>query len=99
MLETDPDKTVRVERLRLAAWLKLNGQKLLERQLQVDGKIIYIFVRTQHTDSLISQWEEKTPHGVILTQFSSIVSFEIQTAVRMRRAAGLSTRIRSVEKT
>ena len=99
MLEAEyPDEVVRIERLRLAAWMQLNGQELLERLMQADGKVIYIFRRSDNTESLVRQWDEKTPHEIVLARFSSIVSFEIQTAVRMRRAAGISTRIRSAEK-
>lgn len=99
MLEIEnPHTIVSIERLRLAAWLQLNGERLLERHLQDDGKIIYRFRRSDKIDKLVKQWDHKSCHELVLSRFSGIVSFEIQKAVRMRRAAGLPTRIRSIEK-
>ena len=89
---------LQIERLRLAAWMRLNGQRLLARHLEGDGRVIYLFERSQITDELMRQWEEKAPRTLLLSRFSSIVSFEIQKAVRMRRAAGLPTRLTSTEK-
>ena len=94
----DLSDIIEVERLRLAAWLQLNGQDLIDRSLRDDAKIIYTFRRSDKIDSLIKQWDEKTTREIVLARFSRIVSFEIQLAVRMRRAAGLPTRIRSAEK-
>jgi hypothetical protein len=92
------DEAVHVDRLTLAAWLRLNGQELVERRLQGDGKIVYLFKRSADTSRLITQWEEKAPREVALARFSRIVSFEIKKAVHMRRSAGLPTRLRSFEK-
>lgn len=88
---------VEVDRLQLAAWLQLNRQKLLERRLQSDGRVIYSFERSEEIDGFIKQWEDKTVRETTLARFSRIVSAEIQWAVRTRRAAGLPTRIRSTE--
>lgn len=88
---------VEIDRLQLAAWLQLNGQVLIERRLRDDARIVYSFKRSDGIQELIAKWDAKTSHEVTLAHFSRIVSFEIQTAVRMRRAAGLPTRIRSAE--
>lgn len=100
MLEMEhlDDDFVVVERLKLAAWMRLNGQELVYRRVTEAGKIVYGFRRSSETDALVRQWDEKTPQEVVLAKFSSLVSFEIQTAVRMRRAAGLPTRLSSSEK-
>jgi hypothetical protein len=89
---------VQIDRLALAAWLRMNGEELLERRLEDDARMIYVFRRSPDTRRLIKQWEEKTPREAALAKFSRIVSFEIRKAIHMRRAAGLSPRLRSVEK-
>lgn len=94
-----PDDVVEVDRLLLAAWLQLNGQSLVERRLRNDAKIIYTFDTTDEVQRLIKRWDEKTEREMVMARFSRIVSFEIQKAVRMRRAAGVSTRIRAAETT
>lgn len=99
MLEMeDPDGAVHVERLTLAAWLRLNGQELLERRLRDDGRMVYVFKHSADINRLITRWDEKSDHEVSLARFSRIVSFEIKKAVHMRRAAGLPTRLRAFEK-
>jgi hypothetical protein len=94
-----PDDLVQIERLKLAAWLLLNGQHLLYRRLEPDGKLVYMFQHSPDIEPLMKQWGEKTPQGRVLVRFSNIVSFEIRKAVRMRREAGLSTRLRGADKT
>lgn len=86
---------VEVERLGLAAWMKLNGQRLIGRNLQFDGRIIYVFEWSPQFEELAQRWNSKTGRERKLVRFSRIVSFEIRQAVKMRRAAGLSTRITS----
>ena len=98
MLHVNSPEEVQIERLRLACWMLLNGERLIGRRLQSDGTIVYLFERTAKSDSLIRQWEAKTPREADLARFSNIVSFEIRKAIRMRRAAGLPTRITSAQK-
>lgn len=89
---------VYIERLRLAAWMQFNGQQLLERRLSEGGRVIYVFKRSAETETLVQKWDDKTASELALSKYSNIVSFEIQKAVRMRRAAGMSTRLRTFEK-
>lgn len=97
MPETQSSNVIEIERLRLAAWMQLNGQELLERRLGVGGKMVYVFRRSEITNDIVKKWDVKAPSEVALARFSRIVSSEIQRAVRMRRAAGLPTRITSSE--
>lgn len=94
----DPRETMSVERLKLAAWLILNGQRLLERRLKPDGTVTYVFRRSDDVELLVARWDQKTTAEDVLSKFSSIVSFEIRKAIRMRREAGISTRLRSINK-
>jgi len=91
-------EVVYIERLRLAAWMLLNEQRLLRRELQGNGKIMYVFERSTRTDALMKKWDEKSQNEVALSRYSGIVSYEIQTAVRMRRTAGLRTRLNASDK-
>ena len=69
---------LQIERLRLAAWMRLNGQRLLARHLEGDGRVIYLFERSQITDELMRQWEEKAPRTLLLSRFSSIVLLRLK---------------------
>jgi len=91
-------EAVVVERLRLAVWLRFNGERLVERRLEPDGAIKYLFEPSGTIAALTERWEQKTQREIDLSRFSKVVSFEIQTAVRLRRAAGLPTRLRYAEK-
>jgi hypothetical protein len=96
--DTRQTDAIEIDRLLLAAWLRLNDQELLGRRLLDDGKMIYVFRHSSDMTHLIEQWDRKTPREAILARFSRIVSFEIRKAVNMRRAAGMPLRIRSSEK-
>lgn len=96
--QDDFDSVQLVDRLRAAAWLRFNGEKLLARRLRADGIVLYVFKASSAVDMLMKKWEAKSSREVELARFSRLVSFEIQTAVRLRRAAGLSTRIRYAER-
>jgi hypothetical protein len=82
-----------VDSLRLAAWLRLNRQRLLERRLQPDGRIIYIFEKSAESEDLISLWRAKSETEIRLARFSAIVSFEIRKAINMRREHGMTPRL------
>lgn len=70
MLETEGlSDAVQVERLMLAAWLRLDGQELVSRALRSDGRVLYTFKRTAETDSLVRSWNEKTKIGITLSSF------------------------------
>ena len=75
----------------------LNRQRLLERRLEATGKISYVFERSAETDDLIERWDSKSAEEIVLARFSAIVSYEIQWAVRIRRAAGLRPRFKAPE--
>jgi hypothetical protein len=68
-----------IDRLRLAAWLYINHQRLVERKLDPQGqRISYCFEVSDQTASLVDQWIEK--RGLVdlatLAKFSSAVSFD-----------------------
>jgi hypothetical protein len=81
-------ETAEVGTLKLAAWLRLNGQKLLERRLKPDGMIVYVFKSSDQIGDLIQEWSCKSEGHVRMSRYSSIVSFEIRKAVRIRREHG-----------
>lgn len=82
-----------VNRLKLAAWLYVNDQRLVDRRLDALGQhILYYFEDTEQFESLVQQWFEKK--GLVdlhtLANFSVAVSFEIRVAARMRRGEDAS---------
>jgi len=82
-----------VARLKLASWLCVNNQRLVQRQLDSLGQhVAYYFEPTAETDSLVEQWIKKT--GLVdlntLSRFSESVSFEIRVAARLRRGEDIS---------
>jgi len=88
---------VPVDTLKLAAWLRLNGIRLLSRSMLPDGHICYYFEPSQNLAPLIAKWHEKAEVHRQLSRFASLVSFEIRTAIKLRRAHGLPTRLVSVD--
>ncbi len=86
-----------IENLKLAAWLRLNRQRLLRRDLQVDGKVAYCFAASPDMYPLIVQWETKSDHELALSRFASLVSFEIRKALKLRRAHGVRGRLTSLD--
>lgn len=76
-----------VDRLKLAAWLYINDQRLVDRRLDaLRQHILYYFEDSEVVESLVQQWVEKK--GLVdlhtLASFSVAVSFEIRVAARMR---------------
>lgn len=80
---------VRIPYIKLAMWLKLNGQALVQRLLLPDGNLVYLFNSTPELDRLMRQWVEE-PEAQRLSRFASLVSYEIRTLVRKKRALGLA---------
>jgi hypothetical protein len=83
----------RVRRLKLAAWLYINGQNLVARRLDSDHHhITYYFEYKPEIDQLVEQWLNK--RGVVNLQtlivFAEAVSFEIRTASRLRNGGELA---------
>jgi hypothetical protein len=91
-----PSGGIFVENLKLAAWLRLNGARLLQRSLRPDQRIAYLFAASPDVDKLIARWHEKSEGEVTLSRFASLVSYEIRTALKMRRSSGLPLRLRGV---
>jgi hypothetical protein len=79
------DGLVRVDRLQLAAWLRLNQQKLVARELLPTGKIAYYFEPSSVSTELIQTWSSRTPQTEQLSAYARIVSREIREAVKWRR--------------
>ena len=82
-----------IDRLRLASWLYINHQRLVERKLDPQGQhITYCFEASNETASLVEQWIQK--RGLVdlatLAKFSNAVSFEIRVAARLRRGEDVS---------
>jgi hypothetical protein len=89
----DSAELIVVERLRLASWLYVNHQRLVERKLDSLGQhISYYFEASEQTEALVEQWVHK--RGVVdlpmLAKYSESVSFEIRIAARMRRGEDTS---------
>ncbi len=76
---------VRVDRLHLAAWLRLNKQRLISREWLPDGRFAYYFEPSSISASLIEKWSEGAAEIQRLSSFARIVSSEIRTAVTQRR--------------
>jgi len=98
VLEDSAENVLVVTRLKLAAWLRFKQQRLLRRVVTGDGNFVYVFERTPETDDLIQRWDDKTPFEIALSQFSAIVSFEIRTAIRLRRQVGITSRLNQEHK-
>ena len=82
-----------VARLKLASWLYVNNQRLVQRQLDSLGQhVAYYFEPTAQTDSLVEQWINKTGFVDLntLSRYSESVSFEIRIAARLRRGETIS---------
>jgi hypothetical protein len=82
-----------VARLKLASWLYVNNQRLVQRQLDSLGQhVAYYFEPTAQTDSLVEQWIKKTGFVDLntLSRYSESVSFEIRIAARLRRGETIS---------
>ena len=90
-------ETVLIETLKLAAWLRLNGVQLLQRSLLPDGRVAYLFKRSSNVDSLVDRWSEKSEGELALSRFASLVSYEIRTALKLRRSRGLPLRLTGVD--
>ena len=83
-----PDDLIVVDQLKLAAWLRLNGQTLVSRDPLPSGKMAYAFRRTPSVDALIQAWEDGREMVSDLRRFSSIVSYEIRVARKRRMPLG-----------
>lgn len=92
------EDVVEVNGLTTAAWLRLNGEFLIDRRMDADGLIVYVFRRSDRVESLINQWASKSEEQRALMSFSRIVSFEIRKAIGMRRSLGLPPRLGAAEK-
>ena len=85
-----------VQSLMMAAWMRLNGEDLREREIAPNGKIQYSFLRSDKTDQLIEQWAQNGTAHEIMVKYARLVSFEIRRAVRMRRDSGLRSRLEAL---
>lgn len=92
--ETD---VVLVESLKLAAFLRLNGERVIRRSLQTDHRIAYFFARSATIEELIERWRARSKGDVALSRFASLVSYEIRTALKIRRTSGLPPRLSGVD--
>jgi hypothetical protein len=82
-----------VGRLKLASWLYVNNQRLVQRELDALGQhVAYYFVPTAETDTLVEQWIKKTGFVDLdtLSRYFESVSFEIRIAARLRRGQDVS---------
>ena len=82
-----------IHRLKLAAWLHVNRQRLVRRELDINGKhITYYFEMSLQIDALVQQWLEKCGQVdlVTLAKFAEAVSLEIRIATRIRRGEPVS---------
>lgn len=96
MPEHTDDPIVRVDYLKLAAWLRLNDQKLVNRELLSDGRVAYYFLKTGESDHLVRRWWAREEEQTRLSRFASIVSFEIRAAIKLKRAHGMPKRLSGV---
>jgi hypothetical protein len=78
------DERVRVDKLKLAAWLRFNHESLISRDPLPNGKIAYFFRSSNSIRKLIQAWEEGQARTAELNRFASIVSSEIRLAHRSK---------------
>lgn len=87
------DELFCVSRLKLAAWLCINGQKLVERKIRTNKyHVVYYFERSPDIECLVEQWLRK--RGMIDLQtaalFAQCVTYEVRVAARLRRGENIS---------
>ncbi len=75
----------RVDRLLLAAWLRLNKLQVVARELLPEGRVVYCFEPSEEFDRLVAHWCAKTSETGRLVSFARIVRHEIHVAIRLRR--------------
>lgn len=90
--ENPTNETMRVDRLHLAAWLRLNKQRMVRRELLPDGRVAYYFEPSEDLPNLVAFWCSQTAETGKLSSFARIVSHEIRVACRLRRERVLEER-------
>ena len=89
-LVNDGTEYVIAKSLKLAAWLRLKGEKLVGRSLQPNGRIAYHFVHSETIHRRARQWISQRAQERDLARYATFVSYEIRTAVKIRRAARMA---------
>jgi hypothetical protein len=76
---------LRVDRLQLAAWLRLHKQRVIARELLPAGRVVYYFASSIDVAQLVEAWSAQSQENGRLVSFARIVRHEIAIANRMRR--------------
>ena len=94
--QESPFGLAQINYIKLAMWLKLNGEQLVQRFRLPDGQIVYLFNPSPVLDDLTRRWLEE-PEAHRLSRFASLVSREIRKTIRMKRALGLPLQVNESE--
>jgi len=76
--------TIRVDKSKLAAWLRFNDESLVSRDKLPNGKIAYFFRQSDSIAGHIETWESRRLPTMQFNKFASIVSQELRLAHRVR---------------
>lgn len=83
-----PEGLFCVSRLQLAAWLCVNGQKLVDRRLDASRyHVSYYFEHSADIERLVGRWLQKEGTVDLETAaiFAQSVTYEVRIAARLRR--------------